>query len=173
MKTKQIYLLIGQKGSGKSFIGTIFKKHFNIDFERMENWLLDVKKGRNIDDDEYAKECFQIIENGVRKELEETEILVFESTGLTEHFDSMLSKLQLDYNVTTILIKTDSDICFKRVRTRDQSIHINISDKQLEKINSAVLSKNLKTDFIIENNYKTEGDLIVEIRKIIDNIACD
>ncbi|EOZ98800.1 hypothetical protein A33Q_1454 [Indibacter alkaliphilus LW1] len=37
MKSKIIYLLIGQKGSGKSFIGTLMEKEFGIKFIRVED----------------------------------------------------------------------------------------------------------------------------------------
>jgi len=171
MKNKQIYLLIGQKGSGKSFIGSMFEKYFSIDFVRVENWLLGVKKDRDLFDEKYLEESFQTIENGVRQALKKTEILVFESTGLTEYFDSMLSNLKPDYNITTIKVKADSKICLKRVLSRDQSIHINISDKEVEEINSSVLQKNINTDYIIDNNNKSIDDLKEEIRRIIENTA--
>lgn len=41
---KNIILLIGQKGSGKSFIGNIFEKEFGIKFIRVEDWAKHIKK---------------------------------------------------------------------------------------------------------------------------------
>ena len=161
-----IFLLIGPKGSGKSFIGTLFNKYYNIKFLRVENWLLEMKKERSINNQEYIRESFQIIEEGVRKSLNKSDKLVFESTGLSSSFDSMLKSLRHDYKVVTIRINTDLDICLQRIRSRDQSIHINISDEQVGEINTAITSKNLKTEFTINNNNKT----VIEIKRDINKI---
>ena len=37
MENKTIYLLLGQKGSGKTFIGYLFEKHFQRKFIRVED----------------------------------------------------------------------------------------------------------------------------------------
>ena len=41
-----IYLLIGAKGSGKSFIGNLMEREFNIKFLRVEDWVKNVKTGK-------------------------------------------------------------------------------------------------------------------------------
>ncbi len=167
MKSKKIYILIGPKGSGKSFIGILFDKYFQIDFLRVEDWVKELKKGRNIDNEEYVKEVFQTIENRIRQSLNKIDNLVFESTGLTEHFDRMLSSLQSDFKVITIKVNTDTNVCLNRIRSRDQSIHIEVSDEQIYEINAAVLAKNWNSDFEIENSNKTIDELKTEIKKII------
>lgn len=35
---KFIYVLVGPKGSGKSFIGELFDRYFHIHFVRVEDW---------------------------------------------------------------------------------------------------------------------------------------
>ena len=57
---------------------------------RVENWVLEVRKGRSLDDQKYIKDAFHTIEEKVRQALREVDQLVFESTGLTEHFDEPL-----------------------------------------------------------------------------------
>lgn len=171
-KKRKIFLLIGPKGSGKTFKGTIFKKHFNIDFIRLEDWFLDLKIGTaDIRDDNYVRQSFQIIEKGIREAVHERDSLVFESTGLTVHFNNMLLSLKSDFTLVTIKINTDIDLCLKRVQERDQSIHINISDEQVEKINSMTALKHHNTDFTIDNSDKSVDDLIEEIKKIIEGSA--
>jgi len=167
MHNKQVYILIGPKGSGKSFIGNIFRKYFNIDFIRVEDRILKVKGDRDIENEAYIKDAFQTVEEGLRKTLIEIDSLVFESTGLTEHFNKLLDNLKADYNVITIKINAELNICLNRVKTRDQSIHINVSDDQVEKINALVFSMNLRTDYVIDNNDKSVDDLITEIKRIL------
>lgn len=78
-KDKHIYLLIGPKGSGKSYIGTLFEKYFDIKFFRVENWVLEIKKDWDVMDEEYTKIVFQTIESKIRQALNKTDHLVFES----------------------------------------------------------------------------------------------
>ncbi|ASB49844.1 nucleoside/nucleotide kinase family protein [Alkalitalea saponilacus] len=160
MKGKIIYLLIGQKGSGKSFIGTLMEKEFGIKFIRVEEWAKRIKKDRNVDNEAYLKQVFEEIENGVRDSLNDKDIIVFESTGLTEYFDIMLESLRRDFKVTTIGVYADRTTCSKRVKSRDQEIHINFSDDQVLMINEKVRERNFETDFSIINEDKSEKELI-------------
>ncbi|MBT31966.1 MAG: hypothetical protein CMO01_20090 [Thalassobius sp.] len=170
MENKTIYLLLGQKGSGKTFIGYLFEKHFQIKFIRVEDWAKQIKKDRQIDNESYLAEVFSAIEKGIRTTLTECDQLVFESTGLTIYFDQMLSNLKRDYKVVTIQILADPNLCLNRVKTRNQSIHINVSDDQVNAINTQVLQKQFETDFIIDNNQQTEGAIKTMIAEILEAI---
>jgi dephospho-CoA kinase len=168
MKKCMIYLLIGPKGSGKSYLGQLMEKYYGIRFLRVEDWARQIKRDRAVDNEIYLKEVFAAIEAGVRKELELKYPVVFESTGLTGYFDAMLENLKRDYAVKTIAITTDPTICLQRVRSRDQSIHINVSDAQVSEINARVVQKQIKTDFIIDNSDKQEEDLRSELESILE-----
>jgi shikimate kinase len=168
MKSKIIYLLIGQKGSGKSFIGTLMEKELGIKFIRVEDWAKKIKKNRNIDNEAYLKQVFEEIESGIRDSLTDKDKIVFESTGLTEYFDLMLESLRRDFQVTTIGVYADRTTCLERVKSRDQEIHINISDDQVLMINEKVRERNFETDFSIINEDKSEKELINEISKNIE-----
>ncbi len=167
MNKMTVYLLIGQKGSGKSFIGTLMEKEFGIKFIRVEDWARKIKKDRNVDNEVYLKQVFEEIEKGIRNSLTDKGKIVFESTGLTEYFDIMLESLKKDFQVTTIGVYADSTTCLERVKSRDQEMHINISDDQVLMINEKVRERSYETDFSIINEDKSEKELINEIGKLI------
>lgn len=167
MKEKKIYLLIGPKGSGKSYIGNLIDKQFQIKFIRVEDWAKTVIRNREIDNQEYINEVFQAIEYGIRKELTKYDDIAFESTGLSEFFDTMLENLKRDFSLLTIGIIAKDELCLTRVRTRDKSIHIDVSDNQVMRINNQVKEKKFITDFSIINNDKTDVELIKELKTII------
>jgi len=169
MNKKKIYLLIGPKGSGKSHIGNLMDKQFQIKFIRVEDWAKTVKRNREIDNPEYLKEVYQAIENGIRHKLTKHDHIVFESTGLSEYFDTMLENLKRDFSLFTIGIITMDELCLTRVRTRDKSIHIDVSDNQVKKINNQVKEKKFIADFSITNNDKTDVELINELKTIIQS----
>jgi shikimate kinase len=167
MNTRKVYILIGPKGSGKTFIGTLFRKCFHVEFVRVEDWILPMKKGRSIDNEGYIREAFQTMEAGIRKALQKTDRLAFESTGLSEHFDTLLENLKHDFRVITIRVMADPQRCLSRIHARDQSVHINVSDRDVEKINAMVISKNAETDFTIHNDDRSEEDLLTDLRNIL------
>ncbi|NHB68633.1 AAA family ATPase [Perlabentimonas gracilis] len=167
MENKYIFLLIGQKGSGKSFIGTLFEKEFGIKFIRVEDWAKKIKKDRDVDNEAYLKQVFEEIEKGIRDSLTDKDKIVFESTVLTEYFDKMLENLRRDFQVITIGVIADNTICLERVKSRDQEIHINISDDQILRINEKVRERNFETDFSLINENKSEKELTTEIGNFI------
>lgn len=168
MKEKKIYLLIGPKGSGKSYIGSLMEKQFSVKFIRVEDWAKKVKMNREIDNQDYIKEVFHAIENGIRQELTKYNHIVFESTGLSAYFDVMFENLQRDFDLKTIRIIAQEELCLKRVQTRDQSIHVNVSDNDVKRINEQVRQKGFITEFSIINNDKTDLELIRELKLIIE-----
>ena len=164
---KNIYILIGQKGSGKSFTGQIIQDKFGVKFVRVEDIAKRIKRNREVDDESYHRDAFTEIELHLRRVLEDEPSVVFESTGLGVHFDQMLQNLKSSYKVITIGIKTDPDLCLKRIKSRDQSIHIDVSDKDVKYINSLVRQRNFECDFEIDNN-GSRGELISLLHDIFN-----
>ena len=171
MKEQTIYLLVGAKGSGKTFIGSLMEKEFNVRFLRVEDWAKHIKKGRSIHDESYLKEVFATIENGVRVQLQEHQSIVFESTGLTHYFDQMLNSLKKDFKMIVIGVLADLKLCTARVRTRDRQIHIDVSEEQLMEINKQVVSNMMATDHIVSNDNKPVHSLIRELGIIVNQEA--
>ncbi|HMQ69932.1 MAG TPA: AAA family ATPase [Ignavibacteria bacterium] len=171
MNSKVIYLLTGPKGSGKSFTGKIMEREFGIRFIRVEDKVKEIKKDRQIDDESYLEEVFVEIEKMVREALTVHDKIAFESTGLTAHFDRMLKNLKKDHNVITISVYANEELCIKRVRSRDKSVHIDVSDEQVKLINRMVIEKNMITDAVIINDNINEEELVEEIREIVKNIS--
>lgn len=156
---KTVFLLIGPKGSGKSYIGALFRQRFNIPFIRVEDWVKGLKKDKDFSDEAYIREVFQVIEAGIVKELEDKQNLVFESTGYSEHFDRMLANLKMNYRVVLVKIRAGNDLCLQRVKSREQSIHIPYSDADILAINELVATKILTSDFEIDNNSASPAEL--------------
>lgn len=162
---KSVYILIGQKGSGKTFAGQIIQDRYGIKFVRVEDIARGIKKGRTVTDESYHIEVFSHIESYLRKVLKEEPAVVFESTGLGSIFDRMRQTLSKDFKVVTIAVKADSELCLERIKTRDQSIHINVSDEDIKYINLLVRQRNFKCDFELNNNGSRE-----ELVSLLDDI---
>ncbi len=149
---QRIYLLVGPKGSGKTYIGTLLESRTGIPFVRVEAIALRVQRDRAYDDRHYVQEVFSAIEAEVRDRLRTVPELLFESTGLTDAFDAMLRNLQASFRVVLIRIAADPDKCAWRVQHRDLSQHVNVSDAQVRAINVRAAAKPFAFDGVIPND---------------------
>ena len=119
----------------------------------------------------YLNEVFGTIEDGVRHQAANHTRICFESTGLTTQFDKMLENLREDFNVVTIKILCNPEVCIERIKTRDKNNHINVSDDDVKIINREVLKRNHKTDFELNNNSSGKDELIKKLGVILKEIS--
>lgn len=164
---KKIILLIGPKGSGKSYIGSLLEEKFGIKFIRVEDRAIKIKRERNINDEEYLAEVFQAIEDTINNQLKYCEMISFESLGLSNQFDKMIENLRKQHILIIIKILCDPELCIERTRSRDQSMQIIISEDQIREINAKVMTRNYKTDYEISNSLPDKNLLVDELRKIL------
>ncbi len=163
---KTLYILIGLKGSGKTYFGKLIENHFNIYFVRVENIFKNIKRDRHYSDKNYIEEGFALLEKEIRTRFEKADALIMESTGLTDEFKQMLENLRKDFTVKLIKIEADPKLCLKRVSERNSKDHINVSDTDVEKINELVMKVKFEYDLVIDNNLKTEEEMIKEFKQL-------
>ena len=89
---KQIIILIGLKGSGKTYIGTLIQEKVGIKFFRVENVWLSLKSERL--SNEYILEGFSLVEKEIDRLLLDTDRITIESTGTTDYFNRFINKLK-------------------------------------------------------------------------------
>ena len=157
---KTVYILTGLKGSGKTYIGNLLSERLSIPFLRVENIFLKTKTNDPLKDQNYISSGFTNVEKEIRSLLTGIDQLTIESTGITTQFDTMVSNLKKDFIVKLIKISAFPDLCFKRVKDRDQSDHISVSDDQVLEINKLAAKVSLDYDLIIHNNIQTDEDII-------------
>ena len=165
---KTLYILIGLKGSGKTFIGKMVEDNLSIPFLRVENIFKNIKRDRHYSDENYIREGFTLLEREIRNQFEETDRLTIESTGLTDEFKQMLESLRKDFSVKLIKIDTEPALCLQRVKERDNKEHINVSDSDVEKINELAIKVKFNYDLVIDNNSKSGEEIIKGLKLIIN-----
>ena len=162
---KQVIILIGLKGSGKTYIGSLLQEKLGIYFLRVENLWLSLKSDRL--STEYFVEGFSLVEHEIDRILASTDRVVIESTGTTSYFKPFLERLRNRYVLKLIRIVTSPAICVKRVKARDVSVHIPVSDDLLEQVNREALEVDLDYDAILENEHTTNKEIIDIFKKIL------
>ncbi|WP_414583932.1 hypothetical protein [Scytonema sp. PCC 10023] len=155
---KILYILIGPKGAGKTYIGSQVNKNTNIKFLRVEPIWLKLAPG---------EDGWERVEKEIEKEFQQHSKVMIESLGAGEGFNRLHSSLRNKYEVKLIKVSADLKECLRRVRNRDNSDHIPVSDEKIEEYNKIAASINHKWDAIIDNNGPATNE---EILRVIESI---
>ena len=162
---KRLLILIGLKGSGKTYIGSLIHKKLGINFIRVEDIWLAIKQNRF--SEEYYSEGFRLVEQEIDNQFKNSELVTIESTGTSKFFKPFLRNLGNKYNLILIKINASPDICLRRVKSRDSSNHIPVSDDIVEQVNSEALEVDFEYDTIIENENSSDETILMKINEII------
>jgi len=163
---KQVIILIGLKGSGKTYIGSLLNEKLGIKFFRVENIWLSLKSERLIN--EYILEGFAMVEQEIDKLLLSTDRIVIESTGTTDYFSTFLDRLKTKYDLKLVKINTSPELCLKRIKSRDLSTHVPFSDDIVKQINQDAFKINFKYDITINNEKSSDIEILEKIQKILN-----
>jgi predicted ABC-type ATPase len=153
---KTLYMLIGPKGSGKTYIGTLVEKETDISFLRVENiWL-----SLNPEEDGWKK-----VEYEIDKAFEHLNKLLVESLGAGEDFHRFHDSLNNKYKIKLVRVCSDPDICLNRVINRDKKNHLAVSDAKVEEYNKIAAQVKLDWDIEINNNNAASSSGIIQAIK--------
>jgi predicted ABC-type ATPase len=123
---KTVYILIGPKGSGKTTIGTLVDQQTDIVFLGVEPIWLGLEPG----EDGWHK-----VEATIDEMFQGQDKLMIESLGAGDGFRRFYASLVRKHVVKLIRVVADLDTCLTRVKARDNSDHIAVSDDKGEAYN--------------------------------------
>ena len=140
--TKTLYLLIGPKGAGKTHIGTLVNQHTEIRFLRVEAIWLGLAAG----EDGWRK-----VETAIDTLFQTHDKVMIESLGVGEGFRGFYASLRQKYPIKLIHVYADLETCLSRVKSRNQTEHIAVSDDQVMAYNRLVATLDHDWDLEIDN----------------------
>ena len=158
---KAVYILVGPKGSGKSHIGKLLEEELGIRFLPVEPLLIAHIERFGQPAEGLSRHGFDIEERAIRDVLEEQDTVIFEATGSSEYFPSVVVNLRDGYVVKLIRIHCPLDICFTRVRDRDSEGHLPVTDEMVNAINKNANLVDFDWDLEIDNSGATSNKAIV------------
>ena len=138
-----LYMLIGPKGAGKSYIGKLIDRHTDIKFLSVESIWLSLQPG----EDGWKK-----VEQMVDTLFQTHEKVMIESLGAGEGFRSFRTSLAEKYAIKMIRVFADLDTCLTRVKSRSSVDHIAGSDAQVIEYNQIAAQVSYYWELEIDNN---------------------
>jgi shikimate kinase len=155
---KVLYILIGPKGSGKTYIGSRIEQLTGIKFLSVEPLWLQLAEG----EDGWGR-----VEREIDGLFRQHDKVVIESLGAGDSFNRMYASLKGKYDAKLIQVETDLGECLRRVKNRDNADHIPLPDEKIREYNRIAASVNHPWDAIIDNNGPaTDEDILQAITSL-------
>lgn len=140
---KTLYLLIGPKGSGKTYIGDYINSNTEIHFLSVEPIWLALPQNEN---------GWQQVSEAIAQCFIKSDKVMIENLGAGDGFNHFLIKMKELYSIKLIKVDTDLDLCFRRVKERNNKNHIPVSDDKVKEYNNIASKVVLPWDLVINNN---------------------
>ena len=133
---KQVLVLVGPKGAGKSTIGRILATDLGLHFLRVEPIFLDVRAQLGASNSQFEQAGFQAVLSALREAFAQHDIICFETTGSSAHVSRLLEALRQEARVLLVRVLAEPEQCLTRIHSRDTTFDIPVSDHQIERINA-------------------------------------
>lgn len=167
--SKSLVVLVGPKGAGKSTIGAFLAVELGIRFLRVEPLFLEVRGRLGASHPEYEQRGFEAVLAALRHALASDETVCFESTGASEHFGWLLSELREVARVHLVRVVATPAQCVERIRGRDASIHIPVSDDDVERVNALAARVVLPWSAEVDNGGAFDGRHVAgTVRRLLE-----
>lgn len=165
---KTVYILVGPKGSGKSHIGTILEQEPGLKFLRVEPLALSYIEQFGLPEGGLKRDGFDLEEAAIHEIMATDDAVIFEATGSSIYFPSVLENLGGLYTVKLVRIYCPLDICFDRVKKRDIAGHHFVSDEKIRVINEKAAGMIFDWALEIDNSGPAKKqDIITQFKSII------
>lgn len=154
---KTVYLLVGAKGSGKTYIGNLAERSLGLHFIRVEQRTIEHLESLPADAKQLINDGFELELKWIEDALLDCDEVISEATGSSKYLPWFLDRIREKYNLKLIRVICPLEVCFDRVKGRTKEHHYDVSDEKLEEINTA--SHNVKFDWALEiDNSGPESD---------------
>lgn len=165
----KLLILVGPKGSGKSYIGRELEELYPIKFVRIEAVWQELKERR--DDflsSAYISEGRQLTLDLIRGHLKKGHVCI-EASGVSDDWDEYVLNIKSLAEVIFIKVICGLEECKRRAFDRDQSLQVQISDCLFDDMNSKAERVALNWAAIINNDpFIGKDELNIVMRPVLE-----
>lgn len=165
---RRVIVLVGPKGAGKSTIGALIERELGVSFVRVEPIFLRVRDALGADHPELEQRAFAAVREALVEALRTNEAICFESTGASRETAPLLEALSRHARVLPVQVTARPEQYLPRVRSRDLSIHIPVSDDRVEEINALAAGVEMHWAARIDNSGELDAEgILAEVRALL------
>lgn len=158
-----LYLLIGPKGAGKTYIGRLIDQHTDIHFIQVEPIWLSLQP---------QEDGWEKVIAAIATAFQTHRHVMIESLGAGTGFQRFYAALAAKYPIKFIRVYADLDTCFARVKNRDRSSHLDISDEKVKEYNAIAATVTYDWDLEIDNTLPaSDADILAAMRSLLSTEA--
>lgn len=166
--SRSVLVLVGPKGGGKTHVGALINKELGVRFLRVEPIFLENMRSSHLTGTALDEEGYSKVFAEVHSVLTRESRVIIESTGASDAFPAFLHALRARYEVMLVAIRAPPERCLERVRSRDHTMHIPVSDDRVAEINARAAMVRLPWDLEIDNGGPASADVILDqIRSLL------
>ena len=161
-------LLVGPKGSGKSYIGRTLERSLGVLFFHVEPlWI------------EYYAECKAAgrrpsIPEGISKvhpqiadALRTNENVCVETIGASPEILNDLLSLAHPSETWVVRVSAPLELCLERIATRDQTNQVPMDVESLRKVYALSVAAAFRSDFTLESTALTEAEIVSRFKSAL------
>lgn len=166
-----LLLLVGPKGSGKSFIGELLERELGIPYVRPEAVVLRLRAaGRT----PTVAESLAAIVAAAEELARAASALTLDTTGAFDELGAYLEALARVGRVRPIQVLARPEVCLARIRARDQAAHIPVEEEQITRINARSLALQLPYELSLDNDpFALPTAVVATVRALLDRPHLD
>ena len=160
-QAKNIILLMGPKGAGKTYLAARMEAELGIPFLRVEPIWLALSAEMAPGSLEFDNEGQRRVLANAQTLLSANSQLVLESTGTAPWFANFLAGLKEMATVTLVRVRVPLAMCLERIHARDATQHIAVSDDRIGEINEIACRLDLPWSATVDNVSVDEANAFI------------
>jgi shikimate kinase len=160
-----VYVLIGPKGSGKSYVGRLLEKELGISFLPIEEIFIGLQK-TGVSTPTVQEQGYTLVEARVLEMLATEQAVSFEITVLTPASKKLLTRLGKQAQVELIRVDAPPDTCLSRIKSRDQASHIKITEERIAGINRISARQQIDARLQIDTSQLGDAQILTQFTTV-------
>jgi len=155
-----LILLIGPKGSGKSYIGRVLEARLGVHFFHVEPiWLEYYAECKAANRDPTVAEGIDRVQPMLARALDEYAHVCVETTGASPEILAALLSLRARNETIVARVSAPLELCLRRVSGRDQTYQIPMEMEAVRKVHGLSESLQLRSDITLDNVALTDSEI--------------
>lgn len=159
-----LLILLGPKGSGKSFIGALLEERFGIRFLPVEPlWIAYFGRCASSGTPPDIGVGIGEVHPVVRRALTEFRHVAVETTGASQPILADLQNLAPRDQTLIVRVEAPLALCLARIASRDAAAHIPVDEAMIRRVHALSEAVDIAPDLVISNVDVSADDLAREV----------